>query len=92
MLVFPLTEDQPANAARVEHHGLGLVANIETASEESIGLLIDRIDRDPEFKSRVDAMKEVFLRVEREQPAVRIIEDMLGMKNGTGIAMQTVAG
>ena len=92
MLVFPLTEDQPANAARVEHHGLGVVANIETASGESIGLLIDRIDRDPGFKSRVDAMKEVFLRVEREQPAVRIIEDMLGVKNGTGIAMQTVAG
>ena len=78
MLVFPMTEDQPANAARVEHHGLGVVANIETASAESIGSSIDRIDRDPGFKSRVDAMREVFLRVEREERAVTIIENHLG--------------
>lgn len=77
MLVFPMKEDQPANAARVEHHGLGLVADFETASEQSIGSLIDKIEGDPGFKSRVDAMREVFLRVEREQPAVTIIEELL---------------
>jgi len=80
MLVFPLREDQPANAARVKHHGLGLVAEIETVTVESLGSLIDQIERDPGFKSRVDAMKEVFLRVEQEEPAVNIIEDFLEMK------------
>jgi UDP:flavonoid glycosyltransferase YjiC (YdhE family) len=77
MLVFPIRDDQPANATRIEHHGLGVVSDIETASGESIGLLIDKIDSDARFKSRVDAMREVFLRVEREEPAVKIIEDFL---------------
>ena len=77
MLVFPMREDQPANAVRVEHHGLGLVGDIETASVEKLGALIDKVGCDPEFKSRISAMREVFLRVEREQPAVRIIEDFL---------------
>jgi UDP:flavonoid glycosyltransferase YjiC (YdhE family) len=83
MIVFPMREDQPANAARVEHHGLGLVADIETASVERLGALIDKVGGDPGFKSRIDAMKEVFLRVEREQPAVTIIEDFLGVKAAT---------
>src|ERR1041384_1255796 len=77
LLVFPTREDQPANAARVEHHGLGMVADIETASSESIGSVIDKIDGDPGFKSRINAMREVFLRVEREEPAVTIIEDFV---------------
>jgi UDP:flavonoid glycosyltransferase YjiC (YdhE family) len=78
MLVFPLRGDQPSNAARVVYHGLGLAANIATASVESIGSLIDKIERDPGFKSSVDAMRKVFLRVEREERAVMIIEDFLG--------------
>jgi MGT family glycosyltransferase len=77
MLVFPMRDDQPANAIRVEHHGLGVVADIETASAESISLLIDKVEGDPGFKSRINAMREVFLKVEREEPAVTIIEDFL---------------
>ena len=80
MIVFPLRHDQPANATRVEHHGLGVAADIETASVESIGSLIDKVGGDPGFKSRINAMSEIFLRVEREQPAVTIIENFLGAK------------
>jgi UDP:flavonoid glycosyltransferase YjiC (YdhE family) len=83
MLVFPMRDDQPANAARVEHHGLGVVADIETASVERLGSIIDKVGCDPGFKSRIDAMREVFLRVEREEPAVTIIEDFLGVKAAT---------
>jgi UDP:flavonoid glycosyltransferase YjiC (YdhE family) len=80
MLVFPMREDQPANAIRVEHHGLGVVADIETASVESLGFLISKVGCDPGYKSRIDAMREIFLRVECEQPAVTIIEDFLCVK------------
>jgi len=77
MLVFPLRGDQPSNAARVTYHGLGVAANIQTASVESIGSLIDKIERDSGFRSRVDAMRKVFIRVEREERAVPIIENFL---------------
>ena len=77
MLVFPLRGDEPANAARVTYHGLGLAANIQTASVESIASLIDKIERDSGFRSKVDAMRQVFIRVEREERAVTIIEDFL---------------
>ena len=77
MLVFPLRGNQPSNAARVTYHGLGLAANIQTASVESIASLIDKIERDSGFRSKVDAMRQVFIRVEREERAVTIIEDFL---------------
>ncbi len=78
MLVFPLRGDQIGNGERVVFHGLGLNGrSIQAASTESIGLMIDQLEQDPEFKSRLKAMREVFLRAEREQRAVAIIEEQL---------------
>jgi UDP:flavonoid glycosyltransferase YjiC (YdhE family) len=80
MLAFPLRGDQIGNAERVAFHGLGLAASIHTASTESIKLMMDQLERDPGFKSRLETMREVFLRIEREQRAVTIIEDRLAEK------------
>ena len=80
MLAFPLRGDQIGNAERVAFHGLGLAASIQTASTESISLMMDQVERDPGFKSRLEAMREVFLRIEREQRAVTIIEERLAEK------------
>jgi UDP:flavonoid glycosyltransferase YjiC (YdhE family) len=77
MLVFPVRGDGFDNAERVVFHGLGLAANIQTASVELTSSLIAKVERDPGFKSTVEAMRNVFLRIEREQPAVAIIEDQL---------------
>jgi UDP:flavonoid glycosyltransferase YjiC (YdhE family) len=77
MLVFPVRGDQFGNAARVVFHGLGAAGNIKTASAGSIGSMMDKIERDPRFKSRAEAMRRMFLRLEREEPAVTIIEDCL---------------
>ena len=77
MLAFPLRGDQIGNAERVAFHGLGLAASIQTASVESISLMMDQLERDPGFKSRLEAMREVFLRIEREERAAAIIEERL---------------
>jgi UDP:flavonoid glycosyltransferase YjiC (YdhE family) len=77
MLVFPLRGDQLGNAARVVFHRLGLAANIETATVESIISLMDKMERDTGLASRVESMREVFLRREREGRAVTMIEDCL---------------
>ena len=80
MLAFPLRGDQIGNAERVAFHGLGLAASIQTASTESISLMMGQLERDPGFKSRLEAMRKVFLRIEREQRAVTIIEERLAEK------------
>ena len=77
MLVFPVRGDQLGNAARVAFHRLGLAANIETASVESISSLMDKMERDTEVRTRVGAMREVFLKREYEGRAVAMIEDCL---------------
>jgi len=77
MLAFPLRGDQMGNAERVAFHGLGPTGNIHSASTESINSMMDQVERDPGFKSRLDAMREVFLRIEREQRAAAIIEERL---------------
>ena len=80
MLVFPVRGDQMGNAARVVFHRLGLAGNIKTASAGSIGSMMDKIKQDSGFRSSVDAMRKVFIRVEREERGVRIIEDCLAGK------------
>jgi UDP:flavonoid glycosyltransferase YjiC (YdhE family) len=80
MLVFPVRGDMFANAERVVFHGLGLAAKIQTASAESINSMIADFERDPGFRSRVEAMREGFLRIERQQRAVTIIEERLAEK------------
>jgi len=78
MLMFPLRGDGIGNGERVVFHGLGLNGrSIQAASTESISSMIDQLERDPGLKSRLEAMREVFLRAEREQRAAAIIEEQL---------------
>jgi UDP:flavonoid glycosyltransferase YjiC (YdhE family) len=58
MIVFPLGYDQPGNAARVVHHGLGLRGDLRRASAEHIGRLIDAALADESMRQRCAAMAE----------------------------------
>jgi UDP:flavonoid glycosyltransferase YjiC (YdhE family) len=77
MIVFPCRWDQPHNAARVVYHGLGVRGNINDASVEQIHSLIDAVDKDPMFKSRVDAMSRTFREIERSGRGVQVVESIL---------------
>ncbi|MGZ3461362.1 MAG: glycosyltransferase, partial [Archangium sp.] len=43
MLVFPTGFDQPGNAARVVHHGLGLMGHIRGATPETLSSMLDAV-------------------------------------------------
>lgn len=80
MLVFPVTKEQSANAARVIFHKIGVAANIKTASAESIRSLLAKVESDPGFQGRAVAMMEAFHKAEREERAATLIEECLAGK------------
>jgi UDP:flavonoid glycosyltransferase YjiC (YdhE family) len=84
MLVFPVIRDHPAIAARVVYHGLGLRSNLQNASVEQILSLINRIDRDPTFKTRVELMGREFRRIEESESASQIIQTILDELKNNG--------
>ena len=77
MLVFPIWGDQFGTALRVAFHGLGLTKELQTATAESISSMITTVESDSGFKSRIEAMRKIFLERENEHRAAKIIEDRL---------------
>jgi zeaxanthin glucosyltransferase len=77
MVVFPIGRDQPDNAKRIVHHGLGLAGDLAGASPEAIFGLTDRVDREPLFRKRVKQMGDHFRKVEVSGIGVQRIEERL---------------
>jgi UDP:flavonoid glycosyltransferase YjiC (YdhE family) len=77
MIVFPGKWDQPNHAARVVFHGLGVRGNIHDRSTQQINTLIDVVDKDPKFKSRIDAMSKTFRDIENSGIGIRTVEKLL---------------
>lgn len=76
MLVFPCWNEQPGNAARVIHHGLGLSGDIASVDTLSILGLLERI-ADPCFSERIRGMQAVFHRQQACQTGVDYIDAFL---------------
>lgn len=77
MIVFPFINDQPANAARVEYHGLGVRGDRQKTSPEQIRAYAERIDGDPSFRARVGRMSRTFKEMEQASRGVALIEARL---------------
>lgn len=74
MLVVPLAVDQPGNAARVRHHGLGLVGDVDTASARSIGDQLDLLLGQPAFGAAARAMRDRFVDAESRDAGADLVE------------------
>jgi UDP:flavonoid glycosyltransferase YjiC (YdhE family) len=77
MVVFPVKWEQPNNAARVAYHGLGVRGDIDNASVPRILSLIDKIERNPSFRHRVDSMSQAFRQAEQQEIGATTIESIL---------------
>ncbi|HEX6244515.1 MAG TPA: nucleotide disphospho-sugar-binding domain-containing protein, partial [Polyangiales bacterium] len=77
MLVFPLDVDQPGNAARVVHHGLGLSGDVGRTGARALMQLVDRVLTDPGFAARSAAFREQFLEFERGTRGADLVESFL---------------
>ncbi len=77
MIVFPFINDQPANAARAEYHGVGVRGDWQKTSAEQIRSFIERIDKDAGIRLRTEAMGWKFRELENAGEGARIIESLL---------------
>jgi zeaxanthin glucosyltransferase len=83
MIVFPCRWDQPHNAARIVYHGLGVRGDINNDSVGQIHSLIDAVDKDPQFKSRIDAMSRTFREIENSGVGVSTVETIISDSRST---------
>jgi zeaxanthin glucosyltransferase len=77
MLVVPLMFDQPGNAARVEHHGVGMRGDFATLGAAELAHMAERIMGDERMARRLSAMRASFLELEARQPGLRLVQAML---------------
>ena len=77
MVVFPIGRDQPDNAARVVHHGLGLSGELAGGTPEGIFGLVEQVDREPSFRESVARMGRRFREVEASGIGVEKIESVV---------------
>lgn len=77
MLVFPLDVDQPGNAARVVHHGLGLAADIGKTSARTLLRMVDRVLTEPSFGERCAAFQTELARFEAQSRGADLVEGYL---------------
>jgi MGT family glycosyltransferase len=81
MVVFPIDHDQPDNARRVVHHGLGVSGDLAGASAGDIAALVEQADR-PAVRESMARMRRRFLDVEGSGIGVRLIEQLLEGQDG----------
>src|ERR1700761_2673307 len=77
MIVLPFRWDQPHNAARVVHHGLGVRGDSNDVSVQQICTLIDALASNPSFKRRVEVMSRIFRTIEDSGIGVKTVEKIL---------------
>lgn len=74
VMVFPYVADQPANAERVAHHGLGLAGSLDTVTANELQAMLRRIDDEPRFRAGVARMRERFREAERAEVGIQLLE------------------
>ena len=82
MLVFSTGHvDQDGCAARVQYHGLGLVAERRGSSIESIANHLSQLLNDGQIRANIGRMQDIFSRYREERRAVRTVEEQLSKKS-----------
>jgi hypothetical protein len=76
MIVFPASNDQPMNAARIAYHGLGLTGNMTTVTAEQARALIERVMQTG-FRERVLAFRQLLQKIDAEELGSKIVEAIL---------------
>ena len=91
MLAFPLGFDQPGNAVRIEHHGLGLRGDVRRTSPLVLGRMIDRVLHGRAFATAVRSMREIFLAADRRGAGLDFVEQLLQRHSSGASARQSAS-
>jgi UDP:flavonoid glycosyltransferase YjiC (YdhE family) len=80
MLVYPFDTDQPANAARVAFHGLGLTDDTHNASVEQILDCVKKVQSDPSYRSRVSDLSQKLRTSDSTSMVLELVNEVLNRK------------
>jgi UDP:flavonoid glycosyltransferase YjiC (YdhE family) len=87
MIVFPSFGEQPMNAGRVVHHGLGVWGNMLSVTVEQARTLIERVAETNSFHERAAFFRETCERLEESDLGAKLVETLLA-----GMAKTATAG
>jgi zeaxanthin glucosyltransferase len=74
MLAVPLMRDQFDCTERIVHHGLGLRADVERVNAAEVASMLEQLLADESCRTRVNAMREEFRRVDAMNIGVNLLE------------------
>jgi zeaxanthin glucosyltransferase len=81
MVVMPVTHDQPSNARRVAHHGLGVSLDIAAVTVEELENAVLALLTGGGVREALAAMQQRFRQADEENLGVKIIEKLLPQEN-----------
>lgn len=76
-LICPQQWDQPMNARRVEHHGLGLHMSVDQMVPDSIARALERVMTSAQMKANLRRMRQQFLETEAKELTANKCEALL---------------
>ena len=77
MIVVPQLFDQPGNAARVVHHGLGERASLAGASPSSLRRLVRKVLDTDRYRENADRMAQLFRERQQRSDGLAFVEAQL---------------
>jgi UDP:flavonoid glycosyltransferase YjiC (YdhE family) len=77
MVTLPFLYDQPYNAGRIVHHGIGVSIPPEKLKPMALRTAIEYLAHDRDVKLRMAELRRRFCELEEETPSVRHIESYL---------------
>ena len=90
MIVFPSFGDQPMNAGRVVHHGLGVWGNMLSVTVEQARTFIEEVVDTESFHQRAAFFRERCRQLESAGLDVKTVEALLGTENSEQEVEQVV--
>jgi UDP:flavonoid glycosyltransferase YjiC (YdhE family) len=77
MIVFPFAFDQPFNAKRVTHHGVGRILSTALSSGKQFAQTVREVIDDAKIRSSLLSLRAAFRQVEQSAPSIFHIERLL---------------
>ena len=82
VIVLPDAFDQPGNAARVRHYGLGLTGALSSLSAPWLGDAIAQLSRDQTVRAQVASIRAEIVSQQERRPALAFVEHLLARALG----------
>jgi MGT family glycosyltransferase len=77
VIVLPVTRDQPDNALRIVHHGLGETADILQVQVSELRMKMLGVMGNDMIRTKVNTMKALFRQQDQENTAGRLVRELL---------------